>query len=723
MVRLVLVLFTIILASIPAFSQNPDLSKYKTIPEKINVLDSYIEDCLRNEKFDEAKTASLLALNLSKQTSVDSLLTKSIYNVGATYNKLSNFDSAIYYLNLLNKPSGKIQPRLALNTKLNLAVAYQNLGKMDSVFSIMKSLETNLLLQKDSLTIENIKYLMFRGLLQEDKGNNETALQDYMKSLRISETIKDSISIIDNLVNIGAFYFHLENYQKCLEYYEQGLTYFNRLGNPKSLKACTYFRTMGIAYERIGKKELGIKYAQNSIVIAKRIRMNKLIVFCYTGIATIYLETKDYSNAERYYLQALDLLKNTNLKFNLLSVYGQLGLVNLELKKYTAAKSYFEKALKISLEVGRKSTTMSAYKSLAKTEAALGNYPEAFELQNTYIIYRDSINTETADKNIAEMEAKYQSEKKQHQIALLDAQNKSQRLHLKNQRLAEYSLLSGTMLILIIGGLMYRSYRTKQILNKELNEKNEELNTLVERVSDNNEELTVLNERLNEANDSKTKLFSIISHDLRSPVVSLFQFLKMQEHDFLKLDELSKQKYNETILQSAENLSDVMEDLLIWSKSQMEHFEQSLETVNIYDLMTEIITIHKIPLLQKQITVQLECPRDITLVTDVNFFRVILRNLISNAIKFSPNDKNVRLSSYFVSDILIISVKNFGIGISKEQITSLLSWENVNSGATGIGLKLTNEFVEKLQGTLEILSEPENSVEFLLKIRPMVKLS
>src|SRR6266542_112352 len=95
MVKLVLLVIAIILASTLTFSQNPDLSSYKTIPEKIKALDSYIDDCLRNEKFDEAKTASLLALRLSKQTTIDSLITKSIYNVGASYNKLSNFDSAI----------------------------------------------------------------------------------------------------------------------------------------------------------------------------------------------------------------------------------------------------------------------------------------------------------------------------------------------------------------------------------------------------------------------------------------------------------------------------------------------------------------------------------------------------------------------------------------------------------------------------------------------------
>ena len=717
MAKIILVLFIIIHVS-SVFSQNPDLSTYKTIPEKIKFLDLYIEDCLQNEKFDEAKTASLLALRLSKQSRVDSLVTKSIYYVGASYNKLSNFDSAIYYFSLLYKPTVKIQPRLSLKTQLNLASSYQNLGQVDSVSSIMKRLETNPVLRKDSLSAENMKYLMFRGVLSEDKGNYEKALQDHMKSLRISQIIMDSIAITDNLGNIGAFYFNLDNYQKCLEYYEMALTYFKHSGNPKSLKACTFYRTMGIAYERIGKKEIGIKYAEHSIEIAKKIKMNKLMVFCYIGIATIYLETKEYQYAEYYYLQALELLKNTKLKFNLLVVYGQLGMVSFEQKKYNIAKSYFEKAGKIAMEVGRKASISSVYKNLAKTEAALGNYPKAYKYIDIYATYMDSINKETSSKNIAEMEAKYQTEKKKQQILLLDTRNKAQSLQLKNQKLFEYSLLAGTGLILIIGGLMLRSYRTKQRVNKELNDKNEELNTLIEKVSDNNEELTVLNDKLNEANDSKTKLFSIISHDLRSPIGSLFQFMKMQEHDFLKLDELSKQKYNETILQSAENLSDVMEDLLIWSKSQMEHFELSLETVNIYELLTEIITIHKIAVLQKQISVQLECSRDITIVTDVNFFRVILRNLMSNAIKFSPSDKNVRITSYLTSDTLMVSVKNFGVSLSKEQITNLLSWENIKSG--GIGLKLTNEFVEKLHGSLEILSEPENSIEFLLKIKPMV---
>ena len=721
MTRLTLLLFAIFLFFISSHAQIPDLTKIRNIPDKVKVLDKYIANCLLNEEFDEAKAASLLELRLSNQTAIDSLITKSIFNVGASYNRLSIFDSAIYYFNQLYKPSVKIQPRLSIKTQLYLASSYQNLGQVDSVSSIMKRLETNTLLLKDSLSAENMKYLMFRGILTEDKGNFEKALQDYMKSLQISHIINDSIAITDNLGNIGAFYFNLDNYQKCLEYFEMALTYFKHSGNPKSLKACTFYRTMGIAYERIGKKELGLKYAQNSIKIAKKIKMTKLMVFCYTGIATIHLETKDYQNAEYYYLQALELLKNTKLKFNLLIVYAQLGSVSFEQKKYNVAKSYFEKARKIALEVGRKASISVLYKQLAKTEAALGNFRQAYKYIDIYAAYMDTINTETSSKNIAEMETKYQTENKKHQIVILNTKNKTQSLQLKNQRLIVYSLLTGTILILVIAGLMYRSYRTKQKINNELNEKNEELNTLIETVSENNEELTVLNEKLNEANDSKTKLFSIISHDLRSPVVSLFQFMKMQERDFSQLDEFSKQKYNETILQSAENLSDVMEDLLIWSKSQMEHFELSLETVNVYNLLTEIIAIHKIPVLQKQISVQLECSRDITIITDVNFFRVILRNLVSNAIKYSPNGEEVLISSHFVSDTLVVSIKNMGIGITKEQVSSLLNWGNIKSSTTGIGLKLTQEFVEKLHGTLEILSEPEDTTEFLLKLKPIGK--
>ncbi|HEY4789266.1 MAG TPA: tetratricopeptide repeat protein, partial [Bacteroidales bacterium] len=597
------------------------------------------------------------------------------------------------------------------------ATSYENIGRMDSVSALMKKLESSPYLQNDSLSTENMKYLMFRGVLSEDKGNYEKALTDYMRALHISQEMNDSASITDNLVNIGAFYFNLEKYPKCLEYYEQALIYFTKREKAESLQACVSFRTMGIAYERVGKKQTGIQYADKAITIAKKLRINKLLVFCYTGIATIYLELKDYPQAEEYYLQCEQLLRNTDLKFNKLSIYGQLGLVNFERKRYEVAKHYFETAHEIAMQVGRKSSIASSYRDLARTEAALGNFSKAYEYQQTFTSYRDSINTETSNKNIAEMEAKYQTEKKQQEIALLDAQNNTQRLKLRNQRWVVYSLLAGFCLIIIIAGLLWKSYRTKQLVNKELNEKNEELNTLVEKVSESNEELTVLNERLNEANQSKAKLFSIISHDLRSPVVSLFQFLKMQEQDGSHPDYTSRQKQNVIIMQSAENLAEVMEDLLIWAKSQMEYFELSLESIDVKDFLSEVVKIHEIQSAQKQIQINLDCPTELKFITDVNFLKVIIRNLVSNAIKFSPEKGSIAISAFRDDGYLRISIKDKGNGLTQEQITDLFNWGKIKIGPTGIGLKLTKEFVEKLNGNLEVHSTPGKGSEFVVNLK------
>lgn len=712
MTKHVFLTITIILFSNSFFSQPQKLNQFTTIADKIRTLDQYIEVCFTNEKYGDAKRASLLALQFSQKAKIDTLVTKNLYNVGFAYKNLSNFDSAIYYFNLLQKFALKGNPRLLVKTQLNLASSYENIGRMDSVSALMKRLELSYYLNTNQLSIENVKYKMFRGVLNEDKGNYEKALEDYMKSLRISQIIKDSTAITDNLVNIGAFYFNLEKYQKSLEYYEQAQVYFNQPGKAQSLQASTSFRTMGIAYERIGQKELGILYANKSIGIAKKLNITKLLVFCYTGIATIYLEIKDYHHAEDYYLQCADLLKNTDLKFNKLSIYGQLGLVNFEQKKYKVAQSYFEEANKLALLVGRKSSIASSYKDLARTEAASGNFSMAYQYQKIYMVYRDSINAETSNKNIAEMEAKYQTEKKQHQIALLDAQNKAESLQLKNSKQVQYSLLAGLMFILIIAGLLWRGYRAKQKTNLELNLKNDE-------ISSANEELTVLNEKLHEANLSKTKLFSILSHDLRSPVISLFQYMKFQEMQLPDLDDISKQKYHTTIMQSAANLTEVMEDILIWAKSQMEQFQFAAEYIDIALVISEIVSMYDIITQQKSIAVQVNCDNGLQFKTDVNFLRIILRNLISNAIKFSHTGENIAIAAKNNAGTLSITVKDHGAGFSKDQLAEIFNWNSIKSGTSGFGLKLTKEFVEKLGGILEIHSEPGKGAEFILQLRPV----
>jgi signal transduction histidine kinase len=715
------ILIILLLGSQPFFSQPPELGKYPAISGKVTALDKYAEVCFTHEKYDEAKRVSLQALRLSQNAKIDSLIAKSLYNTGYAYKNLSNFDSAIYYFNKLLTSGIKESAGFRTRAQLNLAVSYENIGQMDSVSSLMKKLETSLYLRTDSLSETNIKFLMFRGVLNEDKGNYEKALADYMKALHIAQSTKDSASVTDNLVNIGAFYFNIGKYQKSIEYYKQALGYFDHTGKAESLQACISYRTMGIACERIGKKQSGIAYANKAISIAKKLKITRLLVFCYSGIATIYLEIKDYPQAEEYYQICKNLLKNTDLKFNKLSIYGQLGLVNFDQKKYRMAKHYFELAHSIAMEVGRKSSIASSYRDLAKSEAALGNFVRAYRYQQVYSAYHDSINAETSDKNIAEMEARYQSEKKQQEIALLDARNHTQQLELKNQKWVVYSLLAGFALILIIAGLLWKSYRTKQEVNKALNEKNEELNTLVEQVSENNEELTVLNEKLNEANQSKTKLFSIISHDLRSPVVSLFQFLKMQEPEVEHPDALFAPTYHQTMLQSAENLAELMEDLLIWAKSQMEHFELSLEPIDVRTFLTEVIKIHTIQTAQKHIIVHLDCPANLSFVTDTNFLQIIIRNLVSNAVKFSPEKDRILISASGNEDDITLTVKDNGGGLTGEQIANLFSWERMKAGSGGIGLKLTKEFIEKLHGILEVNSTPGQGSAFVVRL-PAIKI-
>lgn len=692
----------LIVITISAYCNDLSIQHEKKNLNQLISIDHQIDLSLSEENFSESKKYIIHGLNLAQQYGIDSSVSKYTYLLGHCYKSLSNFDSAIYYFNLFLKLP-ESQPNFSVNTQLELASSYENIGQMDSVFSIMKKLEFNQYLLHDSLSKEKIKFLMFSGILNEDKGNYEVALADYIRALKIAQKINDTMEIEENLINIGAFYFNIGNYQKCLEYYENAKIYLKHTGRIESLQACTTFRTMGLAYARTGKVDTGLKYANESIEIAKKLGIVKLMNFCYSGIATIYLEINDNNKAEYFYLQALDILKNSDLKFNQLTIYGQLGLVNYEQKKYQIAKSYFEKARQLATELGRLSSISSSYKDLAKTEAALGNYSKAYHYQEIYNSYKDSITSEISKKNLSEMEAKYQNEKKLQEISLLTEKTKSQLLEIKNKRQQQYILIAGLITVLIISSFVWREYKIKKKTNSDLARKNEEI--------------TLMNEKLNESNLSKTKLFSIISHDLRSPVTSLYQFLNLEKNNTDFADKSTLLKNRQIIEQSIENLAEVMEDLFIWSKSQMEHFELSIENLNIRALLEEIVQIHNIYAIQKNISVELECPDDLQFLTDANFIRIIARNLVSNAIKHSPENNKVDVSAKMNSGHFILSVKNNGKALSREQINDLNNWQKINNSSNGIGLKLTHEFIERLNGKLEVKSDSIFENEFIATLK------
>ncbi len=230
------------------------------------------------------------------------------------------------------------------------------------------------------------------------------------------------------------------------------------------------------------------------------------------------------------------------------------------------------------------------------------------------------------------------------------------------------------------------------------------------------------NKRLLDINEEKDKLFSIIAHDLRSPLASLNQILLMHAEGNLSKSEF--EMLVSKISKNATQTSELLENLLHWSSSQLKGFKVNKQHININQIASEKIDM-LLPLAQqKNITIHNNAPNDIFAFADANMIKIIIRNLLSNAIKFSPRNTTVTIDAVMENNYVKVSVKDEGIGINIEDVALLFVGLNhttpgtENEKGTGIGLALCKEFIEKNDGKIlaEKLSDKGSHFYFTLPV-------
>jgi signal transduction histidine kinase len=568
----------------------------------------------------------------------------------------------------------------------NKALGLLTDGQFDSAKAIYQHTLQLATAKKDSLAMGNA--LNGIGIVNDQTGKYTMALEYYYKAIQVYEKAGFNNKAAGALKNAGNVYRVLQAYDKASEILQQALArqtdstripkIMNDIGlvyldQRKSLKARNYFLQLLNQYRRH---------------IDDQLKANTL-----NNIGVSYSYEQQHPEALKYYQDALALMEKIQYRYGIAMVMKNLADLYLYKKNYKKSLEYHYRYLDTIRLIQSNQLLLSGYKNLAKTLYDMGNHKKAYDFLLKEMALRDSIYNEESGKSYAEMDAKYQSEKKQTQILLLQQNNRIAQVELTSQRRAKYLFLIVSGLILIITLSLFRSYTARKKANAALNR---------------------LNEQLKEANSSKAKLISIISHDLRSPVSSLFHFLQLQKVQAAKMVQHDQEAFNTKISQSAENLLEAMEDLLMWSKSQMEHFKPAMETINASDLLNEIIDLHEQFAAGKNLTLQKEPAGNISFDTDPNFVKIILRNLTSNAIKFTPANGTITLSARQQDGNILLTVKDNGPGIAESDLKTIFEWNSIRSDTSGLGLKLAREFTEKLGGKLTVLSEPGQGAAFVV---------
>ncbi len=236
-------------------------------------------------------------------------------------------------------------------------------------------------------------------------------------------------------------------------------------------------------------------------------------------------------------------------------------------------------------------------------------------------------------------------------------------------------------------------------------------------------ELEKRGKQLEKANITKDKFFSIIAHDLKNPFHSILGFSDLLVKNFTGIEDKKKREYLGIILESSRYAHNLLENLLNWSRAQMDSIKYIPEKMNLYESLEEIHRVLRSSIEKKNIHFENRIPEDAYAWADSNMIQAILRNLLSNAIKFTPENGKIEVSTRQTDDKIVLSVKDTGVGISPDQQKKLFEFGEFHTSAgtdgeqgTGLGLVICHEFIKKHGGSLQVKSETGKGTTFYFDI-------
>jgi signal transduction histidine kinase len=259
----------------------------------------------------------------------------------------------------------------------------------------------------------------------------------------------------------------------------------------------------------------------------------------------------------------------------------------------------------------------------------------------------------------------------------------------------------------------YRKVKTEQKAHLTLRQQHKELLAQCEQLVALNKEQAQVEKYLKEVNSTKDKFFSIIAHDLKSPLNTIVGFLQLlNDHvDAFSIDELKN--FAGSMNKSVKNLLGLLDNLLQWSRSQTGTIEYNPIEINVRELINDNIMLLAGHAQSKGVLIENNIEEQLFITADVNMLHVIFRNLLSNAVKFTRKGGTVNIAAENKDSYVYITVKDNGVGISPEKIEKIfnLGSSYTSSGTAmekgnGLGLLLCKEFVEKNNGNIQVQSQP-----------------
>lgn len=527
------------------------------------------------------------------------------------------------------------------------------------------------------------------GVLYYYMGNYQVSMEYHMKALKLKEEIGNFDKISASYNNIAIVHIALGNYENALDYLQKALEQNLKHGRKRN---ATIVDNIGDVYSKMGNYTKALEYFQKSLDMSKEAGYKKTEANSYCNFARVYFKMQDYENSFKYFKLALDIYYEINETNGIANSENGLATAYLTTARYKDAFDHAIIAFEKAREINALETIANSANTIRECYSKQGDYKNAYKFLDIYQKANDSLNNVEKTKRIARIEFDYKMEKiKKEQEAAISRQN-----------LFITGLVITLFLLIVIVLLIIWQYRQKR---------------------KNNSQLSELNTKLKEVISSKDKFFSIIAHDLKSPFQGLMGFSEILVNEWNDIADKQKKDIIGAISKLSTDTYKLLENLLQWSNLQTGKIEMSPADFNLSAELYSTIAILTQTAKNKSISIQNQINSDLFITADKNMIQAVIRNLVSNAIKFTRPSGNILISSQETESTIDISVKDDGIGMSKNIMNTIFKLESnistkgtANEEGSGLGLMICKEMIELHNGRIRVESEEGKGSIFTISL-------
>jgi len=530
------------------------------------------------------------------------------------------------------------------------------------------------------------------------KGDFDKSLQYYQQSATIYEQLNDKRRLVNAYMSIGNVFFQNKQLNKTTEYYGKAEVIVRQTKDSSQLSSLLAER--GMIYDQLQEYDSALVYLHKALVIARLSNNEGMVTNTQSNLGLSYKHKKNTTLALQYFdtvLKKFTAMPDQPLD-DLASIYNNIGATQAQAGNYPRAIDAFNKSIGYASQQGSTGIVMENYRNMAGMYEDMKDYKNQSIYLGKYHHLKDSLFTNDNKNQLTQLETDFQLEKKNISLAKQETETEKQ----KSQRNIFIIITIGAVLLLGALAFFYSRIRQNNLLlqekNAQINKQKDELQTL---------------------NQVKDRLFSVISHDLRNPLVTLNGYLSLADNTSLPAEK--KEQFKNQTRQAISQTSNMLDNLLVWANMQIKNTKPAITNINVEDCVDDAISGARAQAEQKNIHINknIEIP---VAAGDHNIIEIALRNIITNAVKYSNPDSNIVVSSYSNNAHTYITVKDEGIGMSKTTIDQLLQHEAPSTAGTqgekgsGLGLFLVKELLQKINAVLLIESVEGQGSNFIIEL-------